>query len=120
MRGVPHVVISVPISAPARDMKTVVYNVNDETLAKDDEIISAGSCTTNCLAPLAYFLDKEFGIEVGTMTTIHAYTSIQILLDGPVKEEDLRTARSAADNTIPHSMGAAKAIGLVIPNLKVN
>lgn len=115
--GVPRVVISAPISDPAGDTKTIVYNVNDDTLNKDDEIISAGSCTTNCLAPLAYFLDKEFGIEVGTMTTIHAYTSTQMLLDGPVKGENLRTARSAADNTIPHSTGAAKAIGLVIPNL---
>lgn len=115
--GVPRVVVSAPISAPTKDVKTIVYNVNDNTLNKEDQIISAGSCTTNCLAPLAYFLDKEFGIEVGTMTTVHAYTSTQMLLDGPVKGENLRSARSAADNTIPHSTGAAKAIGLVIPNL---
>lgn len=107
----------VVISAPAGDMKTIVYNVNDDTLTSKDKIISAGSCTTNCLAPMAYFLNNEFGIEVGTMTTVHAYTSTQMLLDGPVKGGNLRAARSAADNTIPHSTGAAKAIGLVIPEL---
>ena len=107
----------VVISAPAGQMKTIVYNVNDDTLTSDDKIISAGSCTTNCLAPMAYFLNEEFGIEVGTMTTVHAYTSTQMLLDGPVKGGNLRAARSAADNTIPHSTGAAKAIGLVIPEL---
>ena len=98
-------------------MKTIVYNVNDDTLNADDKIVSAGSCTTNCLAPMAYFLNKEFGIEVGTMTTVHAYTSTQMLLDGPVRGGNLRAARSAAANTIPHSTGAAKAIGLVIPEL---
>ncbi|WP_430598505.1 type I glyceraldehyde-3-phosphate dehydrogenase [Enterococcus sp. AZ177] len=107
----------VVISAPAGDMKTIVYNVNDDTLTPEDKIISAGSCTTNCLAPMAFFLNNEFGIEVGTMTTVHAYTSTQMLLDGPVKGGNLRAARSAADNTIPHSTGAAKAIGLVIPEL---
>lgn len=107
----------VVISAPAGDMKTIVYNVNDDTLSPEDKIISAGSCTTNCLAPMAFFLNNEFGIEVGTMTTVHAYTSTQMLLDGPVKGGNLRAARSAADNTIPHSTGAAKAIGLVIPEL---
>lgn len=107
----------VVISAPAGQMKTIVYNVNDDTLTADDQIISAGSCTTNCLAPLAYFLHEEFGIKVGTMTTVHAYTSTQMLLDGPVRGGNLRAARSAADNTIPHSTGAAKAIGLVIPEL---
>lgn len=101
-------------------MKTIVYNVNDDTLDENDKIISAGSCTTNCLAPMAYFLNNEFGIEVGTMTTVHAYTSTQMLLDGPVKGGNLRAARSAADNTIPHSTGAAKAIGLVIPELQGN
>ncbi|MFT8502230.1 MAG: type I glyceraldehyde-3-phosphate dehydrogenase [Lacticaseibacillus paracasei] len=105
------------ISAPAGKMKTIVYNVNDDTLNADDKIVSAGSCTTNCLAPMAYFLNKEFGIEVGTMTTVHAYTSTQMLLDGPVRGGNLRAARSAAANTIPHSTGAAKAIGLVIPEL---
>ena len=108
----------VVISAPAGAMKTIVYNVNDDTLDENDKIISAGSCTTNCLAPMAYFLNNEFGIEVGTMTTVHAYTSTQMLLDGPVKGGNLRAARSAADNTIPHSTGAAKAIGLVIPELQ--
>lgn len=108
----------VVISAPAGEMKTVVYNVNHDILTKEDQIVSAGSCTTNCLAPMAYFLDREFGIEVGTMTTVHAYTSTQMLLDGPVRGGDLRAARSAADNIIPHSTGAAKAIGLVIPSLK--
>ena len=91
--------------------------VLDDTLDANDKIISAGSCTTNCLAPMAYFLNNEFGIEVGTMTTVHAYTSTQMLLDGPVRGGNLRAARSAADNTIPHSTGAAKAIGLVIPEL---
>ncbi|MCT3030719.1 type I glyceraldehyde-3-phosphate dehydrogenase [Pediococcus parvulus] len=106
------------ISAPAgNDLKTVVYNVNDDVLTADDKIVSAGSCTTNCLAPVAYFLNQEFGIEVGTMTTIHAYTSTQMLLDGPVRGGNLRAARAAGVNTIPHSTGAAKAIGLVIPEL---
>jgi glyceraldehyde 3-phosphate dehydrogenase len=107
------------ISAPAgSDLKTVVYNVNDDVLTADDTIVSAGSCTTNCLAPMAYFLNKEFGVEVGTMTTIHAYTSTQMLLDGPVRGGNLRAARAAGVNTIPHSTGAAKAIGLVIPELQ--
>lgn len=105
------------ISAPAGNMKTVVFNVNDDIITHDDKIISAGSCTRNSLAPLAYFLNKEFGVELGTMTTIHAYTSTQMLLDGPVRGGDLRAARSAATNTIPHTTGAAKAIGLVIPEL---
>ncbi|ALS00048.1 glyceraldehyde-3-phosphate dehydrogenase [Enterococcus silesiacus] len=105
------------VSAPAGDMKTIVYNVNDDLLTSKDTIISAGSCTTNCLALMAHHLNNEFGIEVGTMTTIHAYTSTQMLLDGPVRGGDLRAARSAAVNTIPHSTGAAKAIGLVIPEL---
>ena len=82
----------VVISAPA--MKTIVYNVNDDTLDANDKIISAGSCTTNCSAPMAYFLNNEFGIEVGTMTTVHAYTSTQMLLDGPVRGGNLRAARS--------------------------
>ncbi|MFD1672536.1 type I glyceraldehyde-3-phosphate dehydrogenase [Agrilactobacillus yilanensis] len=106
------------VSAPAgKDLKTVVYSVNDDILTADDRIVSAGSCTTNCLAPMASVLDEEFGIEVGTMTTVHAYTSTQMLLDGPVRKGNLRAARSAAVNTIPHSTGAAKAIGLVIPSL---
>ena len=109
----------VVISAPAgNDLPTIVYNTNHNTLKPEDTIISAASCTTNCLAPMAYFLNNEFGIEVGTMTTVHAYTSTQMLLDGPVRGGNLRAARSAADNTIPHSTGAAKAIGLVIPELQ--
>lgn len=105
------------VSAPAGDMKTIVYNVNDDTLDKDDQIISAGSCTTNCLAPMAYYLNQDYGIKVGTMTTVHAYTSTQMILDGPVRGNNLRAARTAATNIIPHSSGAAKAIGLVIPEL---
>ncbi|ARY90714.1 MULTISPECIES: type I glyceraldehyde-3-phosphate dehydrogenase [Lacticaseibacillus] len=106
------------ISGPAgNDVKTIVYNVNDDVLNSDDRIVSAASCTTNCLAPLAYFENREFGIRVGTMTAIHAYTNSQMLLDGPVRNGNLRAARSAAINTIPHSTGAAKAIGLVIPEL---
>lgn len=105
------------ISAPAGQMKTIVYNVNDNTLNTNDKIISAGSCTTNCLAPMAYFLNQDFGIKVGTMTTVHAYTSTQMILDGPVRGDNLRAARTAAVNIIPHSSGAAKAIGLVIPEL---
>lgn len=106
------------ISAPAgNDLKTIVYHVNDNILTADDTIVSAGSCTTNCLAPMAAALDKEFGIIAGTMTTVHAYTSTQMLLDGPVRGGNLRAARSAAVNTIPHSSGAAKAIGLVLPQL---
>jgi glyceraldehyde 3-phosphate dehydrogenase len=83
-------------------------------------IVSAGSCTTNCLAPLAKAVNKALGIKVGTMTTIHAYTSTQMLLDGPDRGGNLRAARAAGANTIPHSTGAAKALGLVIPELKVN
>ena len=106
------------ISAPAgNDLKTIVYSVNQDTLTADDKIVSAGSCTTNSLAPMVNALQKEFGIEVGTMTTIHAYTSTQMLLDGPVRGGNLRAARAAAINIIPHSTGAAKAIGLVIPEL---
>jgi glyceraldehyde 3-phosphate dehydrogenase len=104
------------ISAPAGPMKTVVYGVNQDILNADDQIISAGSCTTNALAPMAYTLNKEFGIEVGTMTVIHAFTSSQMILDGP-KGKKFRPNRTASANTIPHSTGAAKAIGLVIPEL---
>ncbi|MFC6181594.1 type I glyceraldehyde-3-phosphate dehydrogenase [Lactiplantibacillus daowaiensis] len=106
------------ISAPAgNDVRTIVMNVNDQTLKASDQIVSAGSCTTNCLAPMAYYLDQAFGILVGTMTTVHAYTSTQMLLDGPVRGGNFRAARAAGVNTIPHSSGAAKAIGLVLPNL---
>ena len=106
------------ISAPAgSDLKTIVYGVNQDTLTPEDKIVSAGSCTTNSLAPMVNALNKEFGIEVGTMTTIHAYTSTQMILDGPVRGGNFRSARAAAINIIPHSTGAAKAIGLVIPEL---
>ncbi|AVL82772.1 type I glyceraldehyde-3-phosphate dehydrogenase [Klebsiella oxytoca] len=104
------------ISAPAGDMKTIVYHVNDDTLGANDTIISVASCTTNCLAPMAKVLNDAFGIKVGTMTTIHAYTGTQSLVDGP-RGKDLRASRAAAENIIPHTTGAAKAIGLVIPEL---
>ncbi|EPZ1174392.1 type I glyceraldehyde-3-phosphate dehydrogenase [Klebsiella oxytoca] len=104
------------ISAPAGDMKTIVYHVNDDTLDAKDTIISVASCTTNCLAPMAKVLNDAFGIKVGTMTTIHAYTGTQSLVDGP-RGKDLRASRAAAENIIPHTTGAAKAIGLVIPEL---
>jgi len=105
------------ISAPAGDMKTIVFNVNDDTLNGNDTIISVASCTTNCLAPMAKALHDAFEIKVGTMTTIHAYTGTQALVDGP-RGKDLRASRAAAENIIPHTTGAAKAIGLVIPELK--
>ncbi|MFP2237408.1 type I glyceraldehyde-3-phosphate dehydrogenase [Pseudescherichia vulneris] len=104
------------ISAPAGEMKTIVYNVNDDTLDGNDTIISVASCTTNCLAPMAKALHDAFEIKVGTMTTIHAYTGTQALVDGP-RGKDLRASRAAAENIIPHTTGAAKAIGLVIPAL---
>jgi glyceraldehyde 3-phosphate dehydrogenase len=104
------------ISAPAGKMKTIVYHVNDDILTKDDTIISVGSCTTNCLAPMAKAINDKFGIRLGTMTTIHAYTGTQMLVDGP-REDNLRAARAAAVNIIPHTTGAAKVIGLVIPEL---
>ncbi|MBA1434660.1 type I glyceraldehyde-3-phosphate dehydrogenase [Bombilactobacillus bombi] len=106
------------ISAPAGKVKTVVYGVNDDVITKDDKIISAASCTTNCLAPLAKAMNDAFGIKVGTMTTIHAYTATQKLQDGPDRKGNKRAARAAAQNTIPHSTGAAKAIGMVIPELQ--
>lgn len=112
--GVKRVLISAPAGT---DIKTIVYRTNDNILNSNDQIISAGSCTTNCLAPMADALDKEFGVVAGTMTTVHAYTSTQMLLDGPVRGGNLRAARAAAKNTIPHSSGAAMAIGLVLPHL---
>ena len=106
------------ISAPAGDdVKTVVYGVNENILNKDDVIISAASCTTNCLAPMAKCLNDLAGIESGVMTTVHAYTGDQMLLDGPHRKGNLRRARAAAVNIVPASSGAAKAIGLVIPEL---
>ncbi|WP_066714088.1 type I glyceraldehyde-3-phosphate dehydrogenase [Clostridium sp. Marseille-P299] len=108
----------VVISAPAgNDLPTIVYSVNEGTLTKDDTIISAASCTTNCLAPMADTLNKLAPIEKGFMTTIHAYTGDQMVLDGPHRKGDLRRARAAAVNIVPNSTGAAKAIGLVIPEL---
>ncbi|EMO7185914.1 type I glyceraldehyde-3-phosphate dehydrogenase [Pluralibacter gergoviae] len=104
------------ISAPAGEMKTIVYSVNDDTLDAGDTIISVASCTTNCLAPMAKALHDAFEIKVGTMTTVHAYTGTQALVDGP-RGKDLRVSRAAAENVIPHTTGAAKAIGLVIPAL---
>ena len=108
----------VVISAPAgNDLKTIVYNVNHETLTADDQIISAASCTTNCLAPMAKALNDCASIESGIMCTIHAYTGDQMTLDGPQRKGDLRRSRAAAVNIVPNSTGAAKAIGLVIPEL---
>ena len=108
----------VVISAPAgNDLPTIVYNVNHETLTKDDKIISAASCTTNCLAPMADALNKYAPIQSGIMCTIHAYTGDQMILDGPHRKGDLRRSRAAAVNIVPNSTGAAKAIGLVIPEL---
>ncbi|MFT4204397.1 MAG: type I glyceraldehyde-3-phosphate dehydrogenase [Chitinophagaceae bacterium] len=109
----------VVISAPATgDMKTIVYNVNHSILDGSETIISGASCTTNCLAPMAQALNDAFTIEVGSMTTIHAYTNDQNTLDGPHPKGDLRRARAAAANIVPNSTGAAKAIGLVLPELK--
>lgn len=109
----------VVISAPATgDLKTIVYNVNHEILDGTEDVISCASCTTNCLAPMAQVLNDKFGIAVGTMTTVHAYTNDQNTLDAPHPKGDLRRARAAAANIIPNSTGAAKAIGLVIPDLK--
>ena len=106
----------VVISAPAgNDLPTIVYNVNHETLKKGDNIISAASCTTNCLAPMADALNKYAPIQSGIMCTIHAYTGDQMTLDGPQRKGDLRRSRAAAVNIVPNSTGAAKAIGLVIP-----
>ena len=108
----------VVISAPAgKDLPTIVYSVNEKTLTKEDKIISAASCTTNCLAPMANALNKYAPIQSGIMTTVHAFTGDQMVLDGPHRKGDLRRARAAAVNIVPNSTGAAKAIGLVIPEL---
>ena len=108
----------VVISAPAgNDIPTIVYNVNHEKLTAEDNIISAASCTTNCLAPMAKALNDFAPIQSGIMATIHAYTGDQMILDGPHRKGDLRRARAAAVNIVPNSTGAAKAIGLVIPEL---
>jgi glyceraldehyde 3-phosphate dehydrogenase len=109
----------VVISAPATgDLKTIVFNVNHHILDGSETVISCASCTTNCLAPMADTLDKQFGIELGFMTTVHAYTNDQNTQDAPHAKGDLRRARAAAENIVPNSTGAAKAIGLVLPNLK--
>lgn len=109
----------VVISAPATgDLKTVVFNVNHAILDGSETIISCASCTTNCLAPMAKVLDEKYGIITGLMSTIHAYTNDQNTLDAPHPKGDLRRARAAAQNIVPNSTGAAKAIGLVLPNLK--
>ena len=109
----------VVISAPATgEMKTVVYNVNHDILDGTETVLSGASCTTNCLAPMAKVLDEKFGIVEGLMTTIHAYTGDQNTLDAPHRKGDLRRARAAAANIVPNTTGAAKAIGLVLPNLK--
>ena len=108
----------VVISAPAgNDLKTIVYGVNHKNLTADDTIISAASCTTNCLAPMAKALNDYAPIQSGIMTTVHAYTGDQMILDGPHRKGDLRRARAGAQNIVPNSTGAAKAIGLVIPEL---
>ncbi len=108
----------VVISAPAdKATKTVVYSVNEDILTPDDKIISAASCTTNCLAPMAKALNDYVPIQSGIMTTVHAYTGDQMILDGPHRKGDLRRARAGAQNIVPNSTGAAKAIGLVIPEL---
>ena len=108
----------VVISAPAgNDLPTIVFNVNHKTLTKEDNIISAASCTTNCLAPMAKALNDVYPIQSGIMTTVHAYTGDQMILDGPHRKGDLRRARAGAQNIVPNSTGAAKAIGLVIPEL---
>jgi glyceraldehyde 3-phosphate dehydrogenase len=106
------------ISAPAKgDLKTIVFGVNENTLDGSEEVISAASCTTNCLAPIAKVLNDNYKIKYGLMTTIHAYTNDQNTLDAPHKKGDLRRARAAAENIVPNSTGAAAAIGLVIPEL---
>ena len=108
----------VVISAPAgNDLKTIVFSVNEDTLTADDQIISAASCTTNCLAPMADTLNKYAPIQTGIMCTVHAYTGDQMILDGPHRKGDMRRARAGACNIVPNSTGAAKAIGLVIPEL---
>ncbi len=112
--GAKHVIISAPAG---NDLPTIVYNVNHESLTTQDSIISAASCTTNCLAPMAKALNDAFPIQSGIMCTIHAYTGDQMTLDGPQRKGDLRRSRAAAVNIVPNSTGAAKAIGLVIPEL---
>ena len=110
----------VVISAPAgNDLPTIVYNVNHKTLTPADKVISAASCTTNCLAPMTKALNDFAPIQSGIMTTVHAYTGDQMILDGPQRKGDVQRARAGAQNIVPNSTGAAKAIGLVIPELLV-
>ena len=121
--GAKKVVISAPASCKKdpenfQMPKTIVYNVNNDILTAEDQIISAASCTTNCLAPMTKALNDAYPIQAGIMTTVHAYTGDQMVLDGPHRKGDLRRARAAAMNIVPNSTGAAKAIGLVIPELK--
>ena len=123
LAGAKKVVISAPASnkkdAENFDMpKTIVFNVNNDILTADDKIISAASCTTNCLAPMAKALNDTYPVLSGIMTTVHAYTGDQMILDGPQRKGDLRRSRAGAMNIVPNSTGAAKAIGLVIPELK--
>ena len=123
LAGARKVVISAPASNKKdpdnfSDPKTIVYNVNNNILCADDTIISAASCTTNCLAPMTKALNDKFPIASGIMTTIHAYTGDQMILDGPQRKGDLRRSRAGAMNIVPNTTGAAKAIGLVIPELK--
>ncbi|TDO05243.1 type I glyceraldehyde-3-phosphate dehydrogenase [Sunxiuqinia elliptica] len=113
--GAKKVIVSAPAGA---DLKTIVFNVNHDILSASDEIISCASCTTNCLAPMANVLNKNFGIVTGQMSTIHAYTNSQPLMDTPDPKINYRKSRGAANNIIPYTTGAAKAIGLVIPELK--
>ncbi len=113
--GAKRVVISAPASG---DLKTVVYNVNHDVIDGSETVISGASCTTNCLAPMAQVLNDKFGIKTGLITTIHAYTNDQNTLDAPHRKGDLRRSRAAAENIIPAGTGAAKAIGLVLPELK--
>ncbi|MGX7337415.1 type I glyceraldehyde-3-phosphate dehydrogenase [Carnobacterium divergens] len=113
--GAKRVVISAPASG---DMKTIIYNVNHEILDGSETVISGASCTTNCLAPMAQVLEEKFGVVEGLMTTIHAYTGDQMTLDGPHPGGDFRRARAAAENIVPNTTGAAKAIGLVLPSLQ--
>ena len=112
--GAKHVIISAPAG---NDLKTIVYNTNHETLTAEDNIISAASCTTNCLAPMAKALNDLAPIKSGIMCTVHAYTGDQMVLDGPQRKGDKRRSRAAAENIVPNSTGAAKAIGLVVPEL---
>jgi len=113
--GAKKVIISAPSGS---DVKTIVYNVNHELLDAEDSLISCASCTTNCLAPMAKVLNDKFGITAGQMTTIHAYTNSQPLMDTPDPKVNYRKSRAAADSIVPYTTGAAKAIGLVIPELK--